>query len=457
MKKLVFIIAYLLITVSCSADTFTHRKTGKVFRGYATGEKKGNKTLVRVGEKQTPEYLNLLDYDIEWNPSGRRNQIIILPIKNEIELGCETLAFERAIKTASNQGPLLVLIEIDTPGGQWDLMKRFCDAIISTENCRTAGFVSGGEYGGAYSAGAFIALACDYIYMAEGTAIGAATPIIESHSEVKDVKSTYGETAGGKFVSVNRAYIATLAEQNGRSGLLAKAMADRDIEVWEVVEGGKTIFITPEDKKESQTVQHIWNKKGSLLTLTAAEACKCGIANRILNSKEEIVSELGFEKAKVVCSQDIKKAREEFENAKDRVKRLYNEIDYLRKDIDLKLTQFIDVIVAYNHAVEVLNYYKSRRYHNYRVKDQRELVNKLLFQRNTLKSTLLGALAELKSKYTGIISLDKVYTDLHVDVEEVNKEINTIDVLQKNIRENPFFSVEVTQRFRQYQRPAGWR
>jgi ATP-dependent protease ClpP protease subunit len=457
MKKSVFIIAYLLITVSCSADTFTHRKTGEVFRGYATQEKKSSKTLVRTGDKQTPEYLDLVDYDIEWNPSGRRNQVIILPINNEIELECETRAFEKAIKTASNQGPLLILIEIDTPGGRGDLMKRICDAIISSDNCRTAAFVSGGKYGGAYSAGAFIALACDYIYMADGTAIGAATPILESNSEVKDVKSAYGETVGEKFVSADRAYIATLAEQNGRSGLLAKAMADRNIEVWEVVEDGKTIFIAPEDKKVSQKVQHVWNKKGSLLTLTAAEACKCGIANKLLNSKEEIISGFGFEGPKVVYNQDIKKAREEFENAKDRVKRLYNEIDYLRKDIDLKLTQFIDVTVAYNHAVEVLNYYESRRYHNYNPKDQKELVNKLLFQRNTLKSTLLGALADLKSKYTGIISLNKVYTDLHVDVEEVNKEINTIDVLQKNIKENPFFSVEVTQRFRQYQRPDGWR
>jgi ATP-dependent protease ClpP protease subunit len=456
MKKLVFIIAYLLITVYCLADTFTHKKTGEVFRGYATGEKKGGRTLVRVGDKQKPKYLNLLDYDIEWNQSGRRNQIIILPIKNEIELECETRVFEKAIRSTSNQGPLLVIIEIDTPGGQWDLMKRFCDAIISTDNCRTVAFISGGKYGGAYSAGAFIALACDYIYMADGTAIGAAAHILGSDSEIKDVKSTYGETVGEKFISANRAYIASLAEQNGRSGLLAKAMADRDIEVWEVVEDGKTIFIAPEDKKISQTVQHVWSKKGSLLTLTAAEACKCGMANRILNSEEEIISEFGFEKPKVVCNQDIKKAREEFENAKDKVIKLYNEIDYLRKDIDLKLSQFIDVTAAYNHAVEVLNYYKSRRYHHYNPTYQRELVNKLLFQRNTLKSALTGALADLKSKYTGIISLNKVYTDLHIDVEEVNKEINTIDVLQENIKENPFFSVEVTQRFRQYQRPVGW-
>lgn len=106
MKKIISIIVCLLIIVPCAADTFTHKKTGEVFQGYATQEKQGGKTVIRVGDKQTPEYIDLLDYDIEWNPLGRRNQVIVLPIKNRIELECETTAFEKAIKTSSNQGPL---------------------------------------------------------------------------------------------------------------------------------------------------------------------------------------------------------------------------------------------------------------------------------------------------------------------------------------------------------------
>jgi membrane-bound ClpP family serine protease len=229
MKKPVFIITCLLITVYCAADTFTNRKTGEVIQGYATQEKRGSETLVRFGDKQATQYLNLIDYDIKWDTSGRRNQIIILPIKDSIELECETKAFEKVLKNASNQGPLLILIEIDTPGGRGDLMRRICDTIISADNCRTAAFVSGGEYGGAYSAGAIIAIACDYIYMADGTAIGAAAPIVISSSGVKDLNSVFGETAAEKFLSADRGYIATLAEQNGRSGLLAKAMVDKDI------------------------------------------------------------------------------------------------------------------------------------------------------------------------------------------------------------------------------------
>jgi hypothetical protein len=440
MKKPVFIIACLLIIVPCAADTFTNRKTGEVFQGYATQEKRSGKTLIRIGDKQAPEYFDLLDYNIEWNSLGRRNQIIIFPIKNAIELECETKAFENAIKSASNQGPLFILIEIDTPGGRWDLMKRYCNAIISVASCHTVAFISGGEYGGAYSAGAFIAIACDYIYMADGTAIGAATPIVISSSGVKDLNSVFGETATEKFLSADRGYIATLAEQNGRSGLLAKAMVDKDIEVLEVVEGGKTIFIASEDKKESQTVQHVWSKKGSLLTLTAVEAIQCGIANKLLNSEEEIISEFGFEEPKLVRSQDTTKAREQFEIVKIRIKDLYNDIDYLSKDVALKLSQYGTVDRLYRNSMGFNDSY-YRTYDYTYAGGQNSEARKLSEQRKTLKSTLLIALEQLKLKYLGILALDKVNPDLHINREELNKEINTIDVLLKNIKANLIFDL----------------
>lgn len=435
MKKPVFIIACLLITVPCTADTFTNRKTNEVFQGYATQKKRGSKTLVRIGDKQAPEYLDLVDYDIEWNPSGRRNQIIILPIKNEIKLECETKAFENAIKKSSNQGPLLILIEIDTLGGRKELMGRICDAIITADNCRIVAFVSGGKYGGAYSAGAIIALACDYIYMADGTAIGAATPILISHSEVKDVKSAFGETVGEKFMSAERAYIATLAEQNGRSALIAKAMVDKDIEVLEVIEDGNTIFIAPEDKKESQSLQRILNKKGLLLTLTAAEAVKCGIANKLLNSEEEIISEFGFEKPRMIRNQDVIKARYEFENAERKIKKIYDDIDYLRKDIVSLNSQFNSQTKYYNRELNELNNLinRSSSKYYYAIKRQKKRLEKISSKRDNLKTELLRVLQKLSSKCKGAIFLGESYPDLHVDVDSLNKEINSVEVLYKTI------------------------
>lgn len=435
MKKPVFFIAYLLITVSCSADTFTNKKTGEVFHGYATQEKKSSKTLVRIGDRQEPAYLELIDYDIEWNPSGRRNQIIILPIKKEIELECETEALEKAIKNTSNQGPLFILIEIDTTAGKVDLMKRICDVIIRTDNCRIVAFVSGGKYGGAYSAGAIIALACDYIYMADGTAIGAATPTMVFSSEIKDLKSAYGETVGEKFLSAERAYIATLAERKGRSALLAKAMVDREIEVLEVVEDGKTLFIIPEDKKESQLVQHILNKKGSLLTLTADKAVKCGMADKLLKSEEEIIAEFSFDKPNLIRNQDIIEAREKFESTKVKLEKIYNDIDYLRKNTDSLQSRFKSVDDSYDRAVRTLIRLKGRRRRHWRdIIRQKKIVEELSSQREILKSNLLNALQKLELKYKEAVSLGEDYPDLNVCIEDLNKEINSVNVLSKSFK-----------------------
>jgi ATP-dependent protease ClpP protease subunit len=438
MKKLIFIIAYLLV-VPCAADTFTNKRTGEVFQGYATQEKKGSKTIIRIGDNQTLKSIDLSDYDVKWNTLGRRNQIIILPIKNRIELECETKAFEKAIKTASNQGPFLILIEIDTPGGQGDLMKRICDAIISARNCRTVAFISGGEYGGAYSAGAIIALACDFIYMADGTAIGAASPSVGGVD-----LSTYGEEFKEKMLSASRGYVASLAEQNGRSGLLAKAMVDSNVAVLEVVEGGKTIFITPEDKKESQTVQRVWNKNGSLLTLTAAEAIQCGIANKILNDEKEIISEFGFEGPKIIHNQDTIKARTQFEFAKTTVTNLYKDVDYLRKDVSLKLAQYGPLDQSYHHTIRVVyGYYDGTSQGSKEISDRRK----------NLKITLLRALRDLSLKYTGINALSEANPDLHTNIEEFKKEINTIEVLHKNIRDDLLF--EIPQEFTMTTVPTG--
>ena len=436
MRKLAMLFSFLILAVPCGADTFTHRETGAVFHGYATQSNRGDKTLVRIGDKHEPKYINPTDYHIEWNCLGRRNQIILLSIKNEINLICETETFERAIEAVSNQGPLIILIEIDTPGGSMDLTRRISAAITKTSNCRTVAFVCGGKYGGAYSAGAIIALACDYIYMKDATAIGAATGILVSSSDVKDIKSVYGETVGEKFLSAERAYIATLAEQNGRPGLLAKAMVDKDIEVLQVIENGNSIFIEPENKKAGQSPVRIWSQKGSLLTLTANEAVECGIADRLADTHKEIISDLRFENPQIIHDTEIVKARSRFEITERKFKRICDDIDYLQKEADTLQTQFNSVTEYYNREVDKLNNMvtsSSDAYH-YAIESQEKLVKKIERKRNNLRSALFDALQKLTSKCKAAIALGKFYPDLHIDVEALKKEINSIRVLGRNIK-----------------------
>jgi membrane-bound ClpP family serine protease len=433
MQKLTLLLTCLLLAVPSVGDTFTHRKTGEVFQGYTTQEKRGNKTLVRIGDKQAPEYLDLADYDVELNPSGRRNQVIILPIKTEVELECETEAFEKAIEIASNQGPLFILIEIDTPGGRVDLMKRICNAIIKTNNCRIVAFVSGGNYGGAYSAGAIIALACDYIYMADGTAIGAATPILVSSSEVKDLKSTFGEAVGEKLLSAERAYIASLAEQNGRPGLLAKAMVDKDIEVWEVIENGKTRFIEPENKKPEQTVVRVWSKKGSLLTLTAVEADQCGIADKVVTSRDELFAELAATKAKQVYNKDTLKAKQEFE----KVQREFNEILLSISSVEKRVTNLANEIATLDEVIsrtDKVIYYNGISEDGWTYSGEERQYNPTAVKEFFHKGEQCLKLSEgLRKNYKKALLLAKKHSDLYHHINDIEKGLNFAEATHKEV------------------------
>ncbi|MDD5063314.1 MAG: hypothetical protein PHQ35_00960 [Phycisphaerae bacterium] len=388
MKKLISIIASLLLTIPCIADTFTNRQTGEVFYGYATQMKRAGKTLIRAGNQGTPKYIDMADYHVEWSKEGRKNQVIVISIKDAIELECETTALEKAIETGSNQGPMLILIDIDTPGGRGDLMKRICSAITKADNCRTVALVSGGKYGGAYSAGAIIALACDYIYMADNTAIGAATPIVISDKGVKDLKSAYGATVGEKFLSADRAYVASLAEQNGRSAAIAKAMVDKDLDVVEVSENSENFFIEPKEKTAKQTVVRTLSKKGSLLTLTAGEAVECGIANGLEGSPKAVAAALKLDNPRIVLNNDAAKARSSFETAKENFEKLRTSIDRYAKEIEIGRDK--------NEAIQFLN-------------------------------------AIIKN-YEDVIAMGKLYPDLAIDEESYKAAMNSAKTLLRNIK-----------------------
>ena len=261
----IFAILLLLSVLSaiCSADTFTNRQRGEVLHGFSTLLSKGSKTVIHTQEKGVVE-INLADWTVVPNRLGRNNKVIVLTIEGPIMYEIETAAFERAIEQAIHEGPLFVLLRIDTPGGRTDYAQRICGAISNTGNCPVIAYVEGGEFGGAVSAGAAVALACDKIYMANDTTIGAAATVtISKTGQPQALADMYGKDIAEKFNSAWRAYLASLAEKNHRPGLLAKAMVDKDTEVLEVIDSGSRGFIDPVNKKSDQQTVRIWNKKGS--------------------------------------------------------------------------------------------------------------------------------------------------------------------------------------------------
>ncbi|UCC23283.1 MAG: hypothetical protein JSW23_04310 [Planctomycetota bacterium] len=372
---------------ACFGDTFRHRQRDEVLHGYAVGEADGVETMVHTAEKGVLK-LNLAEWEVVADRLGRNNKVIILTIDDDMMFEIETQALEEAVGAAAREGPLFILLEIDTPGGRTDLVQRMCGAIVGTGTCEVFAFVKGGPNGGAISAGAAVALACDKIYMANNTCIGAATVIALSEKGPKDLKSTFGEAVGEKFSSVWEAYLASLAEQNSRPGLLARAMIDKDIEVIEVSEADRKLFIEPVNRRPQHRLVHTWSQKGSLLTLTAAEAVKCGIGDGVVNSRAELLRGLDAVGAEIVMNNDMQKAREELRRARGQLNRI-------RKSIDLKVKQ----------------------------SGQR-------LPRPKVLKILRSARAEFKT----LIKLAKEYPDLGLDIKVLEDELNTIEVNYQQVK-----------------------
>ncbi len=392
MKKASYIVFVTVLVFSalnqaCLADTFVHQKTGEVLHGYATSRKENGKTVVQTQEKNQTQ-LDLAEWGVTADRQGRNNKVVVINLDDAFMYEIETAAFEKAIVETADQGPLFILLEIDTPGGRADFTQRICSAITNTGDCIVMAFIKGGRYGGAVSAGAAVAFACDKIYMANSSTIGAATAIAISEKGPEDLKEAYGEVVGEKFSSAWQAYLASLAEQNRRPALLARAMVDKDIEAIEVSDGTVRLFVEPANKKPSRQFVHLWSRKGSLLTLTATEALNCGIADKIADSRQQLLADANAAGAEIVINGKIQDARTE-------LKRAGGQVDRIRKSVDLKI--------------------KQSRYPQPLPK-------------------VLKILREAKREFQTLIKLAKTYPDLNLDVQQLEEELNSIEADDQRIK-----------------------
>ena len=394
----------ILFTGVCLADTFTNRQTNEKLHGYITARLPGSGPALRRDEnspkaaqtedRQTSVYtqekgllkLNLNEWEMTRDRSGRNNKVIILPVDDVIMYEIETDAFEKAIADSSEEGPLFIMVEIDTPGGRVDLAQRMCAAITKNADCNVIAFIKGGKYGGAISAGAAVALSCNKIYMTDNTIIGAATLVTmtKAKEQLKDKK--YEDVVNEKHSSAWRAYLASLAQQNDRPGLLARAMVDSSIEVIEVNQGSKRLFIEPMNKKPDQPVTRTWNKSGSLLTLTAKEAIECTIADGLVGSREQLLQQLQAGDANVVTDKKITNARKDLQIAQRKV-------DEALKSFDMKVQQS-----KYSQPAP----------------------------------KFLGILRGARTDVETLKTLAQKYPDLHLDTDSIDKELNSINAAYEN-------------------------
>ncbi len=114
----------------------------------------------------------------------------------------------RGIEKAEREGALALIIQLDTPGGLMDSMRRIVKKILGAEVPVIVYVAPSGSR--AASAGVFITMAAHVAAMAPGTNIGAAHPV-----ELGEKKMD--ETMLKKVVNDTVAYIKTIARERKRN------------------------------------------------------------------------------------------------------------------------------------------------------------------------------------------------------------------------------------------------
>lgn len=334
-------VVILLCAALCTADTFKHRQTGEAFHGFATQKSIGNRTRVYNADLKTFKPIVLAEYDVTPNARGRRNSVVVMPLKQAEVLLSKAVsdALANAMVDASNKGPKFIVIEIDNPGGRGQYMKHICTTITKTRNCPLIAYISGGEFGGAYSAATAVALACDKIYISPDATMGAVAPPAGSATAYEDGQDDI-EKFSSKNLSAYNSYIAALAEKHNRPGAIAMAMLDRNIEVIEVADkNGNRSFINRTDKRTNQSVVRTLTRTTgqsgeTVLTLTPSDAVAGGMADKVVGSLAELLADMGTADAKLIRGGQVDKTIRKFLAARRNLGEVLTSIDYLQKRAD---------------------------------------------------------------------------------------------------------------------------
>lgn len=219
-----------------------------------------NKKIIPGFIKATLMFVFIVFLFFPLNGHANKQTVYIVPVSDTVEKGLAAF-LERAVKTAQEEGGEAIIFEINTPGGAVDAAGEI-GRILSNADIRTISYVNKN----ALSAGAYIALNTDEIYMAPGSSMGAAAVIDQEGNAADEKAQSYWLSA-----------MKGAAEESGRDPEIALAMADKEIDLPE--------YGAP---------------KGKLLTLTSAQAEKVGYSEGTAASLDELLSLLGYEDANVV-------------------------------------------------------------------------------------------------------------------------------------------------------------
>jgi len=207
-----------------------------------------------------------------------KDKVVVIEVGESALVNKKSFTFwQRTLERVNNEGAKAVIFTLDTPGGLAFDTRDLMVQELRDLKVPSYAFVDDD----AISAGALISIACDHIWMAPGSRIGAAAIVNGSGQPIE-------ETMREKLESVFAASIRSVTKDKGHPTPIVEMMMFRE--------------------NKARKYGPITVKKNELLTLTAEEAVqkhkgKPVLADGLANSLEDLIEKLGYDRAGVVIAE----------------------------------------------------------------------------------------------------------------------------------------------------------
>ena len=143
--------------------------------------------------------------------------VLVLNLHEEIDPGSSHF-ISSALAGVNKNNTVAVVIDMNTPGGILQNMLYIINAINATQSLGVPVYTYVPSYGGAASAGSYIALASTAVYMGNSTVIGPSTPIVVGGTSLEQNHTE------NYFIS----YMGAIAQENHHNVTAAEIMVSHD-------------------------------------------------------------------------------------------------------------------------------------------------------------------------------------------------------------------------------------
>lgn len=146
-----------------------------------------------------------------------QKNVVVIYLDEEIDAGSAAM-ITSTMNSISNTTTAAVVIDMNTPGGELENMIQMVSSITSAESRGIITITYVPQNAMAASAGSYVAMATDYIFMANGTYIGPSTPIVVGGTSLEQQHTT----------SAMEQYMVSLAAEHGRNTTAAYSMVSNN-------------------------------------------------------------------------------------------------------------------------------------------------------------------------------------------------------------------------------------